>query len=95
MLAIARGLMSEPRLLLLDEPSLGLAPRFISQIFRLVQELNAKGLTIVLVEQNALKALSIAHYAYVLETGRLVREGDAKEVAGDPRVRQAYLGCED
>lgn len=95
MLAIARGLMAAPRLLLLDEPSLGLAPRFISQIFRLIVDLNKKGLTIVLVEQNALKALAIAHYAYVLETGRMVHEGEAKVVAGNPAVRKAYLGCED
>ncbi len=95
MLAIARGLMAGPRLLLLDEPSLGLAPRFISQIFRLIEDLNKNGLTIVLVEQNALKALAIAHYAYVLETGRLVHEGEAKVVARDPAVRKAYLGCED
>jgi len=95
MLAIARGLMAAPRLLLLDEPSLGLAPRFIAQIFRLIVDLNQKGLTIVLVEQNALKALAIAHYAYVLETGRLVHEGEAQVVAGNPAVRKAYLGCED
>jgi branched-chain amino acid transport system ATP-binding protein len=95
MLAIARGLMAAPRLLLLDEPSLGLAPRFISQIFQLIVDLNTKGLTIVLVEQNALKALAIAHYAYVLETGSLVHEGEAKVVAGNPAVRRAYLGCED
>jgi branched-chain amino acid transport system ATP-binding protein len=95
MLAIARGLMASPRLLLLDEPSLGLAPKFIAQIFRLIKDLNEKGLTIVLVEQNALKALSIAHYAFVLETGRLVHQGEAADVAGDPAVRKAYLGCED
>ena len=95
MLAIARALMSEPRLLLLDEPSLGLAPKFIAQIFKMIQDLNRDGLTIMLVEQNALKALAIAHYAYVFETGRLVHQGEAKDVAGDPIVRRAYLGCEE
>jgi branched-chain amino acid transport system ATP-binding protein len=95
MLAIARALMSGPRLLLLDEPSLGLAPKFIAQIFKMIQDLNRTGLTILLIEQNALKALSIAHYAYVLETGRLVHEGEAAKVARDSKVRMAYLGCEE
>lgn len=95
MLAIARALMSEPRVLLLDEPSLGLAPMLVLEIFKMVQDLNRQGLTILLVEQNAQKALSIADYAYVLETGRLVSEGEGKKIAADPVVRKAYLGIEE
>ncbi len=95
MLAIARALMSEPSLLLLDEPSLGLAPKLILDIFRLIQDLHAKGLTILLVEQNARKALSISDYAYVLETGRIIAEGTGEEMANNPVVRKAYLGCRD
>jgi len=95
MLAIARALMSEPKVLLLDEPSLGLAPLLVLEIFKMVQDLNRKGLTILLVEQNAQKALSIADYAYVLETGRLVSEGEGKKIAADPVVRKAYLGIEE
>jgi branched-chain amino acid transport system ATP-binding protein len=94
MLAIGRALMAQPRLLLLDEPSLGLAPRLVQQIFEIVQTINASGTTVVLVEQNAQQALRIATRAYVLETGSLVLEGSAAELAADPRVRRAYLGEE-
>ena len=95
MLAIARGLMSEPKTLLLDEPSLGLAPMLVLGIFEMVVDLNRQGLTILLVEQNAQKALSIADYAYVLETGRKVAEGEGKKIAEDPVVKKAYLGIEE
>ena len=95
MLAIARGLMSEPRVLLLDEPSLGLAPLMVLGIFKMIQTLNQDGLTILLVEQNAQKALTIADYAYVLETGRMVAEGEGKKIAEDPVVKKAYLGIEE
>ncbi|MBI2762550.1 MAG: ABC transporter ATP-binding protein [Chloroflexi bacterium] len=92
MLAIARALMSHPRLLLLDEPSLGLSPILVQQIFSIVREINEQGTTILLVEQNALQALSIAHRAYVLQTGRVVLTGPAREVMSDESVRKAYLG---
>jgi branched-chain amino acid transport system ATP-binding protein len=92
MLATARGLMSEPRILLMDEPSMGLAPVLVDQIFDVIKELNAKGTTILLVEQNALMALGVAHRAYVLQTGRIVLSGKADEVARDENVRKAYLG---
>jgi branched-chain amino acid transport system ATP-binding protein len=92
MLAIARGLMSEPRLLLLDEPSLGLAPLIVRDIFRTLKEINAAGVTILLVEQNAKKALAIAHRAYVLETGRIVRTGAGAELLADASILEAYLG---
>lgn len=92
MLAIGRALMSEPKILLLDEPSLGLAPLIVLEIFDLLQKLNKEGLTILLVEQNARKALSISDYAYVMETGRIVAEGEGKEIMDDPVVRRAYLG---
>ena len=95
MLAIARGLMSRPRILLLDEPSLGLAPLMVLGIFKMIQALNREGLTILLVEQNAQKALTIADYAYVLETGRMVAEGEGKKIAEDPVVKKAYLGIEE
>jgi branched-chain amino acid transport system ATP-binding protein len=94
MLAIGRALMAQPKLLLLDEPSLGLAPRLVQQIFEIVQTIHAGGTTVVLVEQNAHQALRIATRAYVLETGVLVLEGSAAELAADPRVRRAYLGEE-
>lgn len=92
MLAMGRALMSRPKLLLLDEPSMGLAPMLVEQIFSIIQEINAAGTTIMLVEQNANMALSIAHRAYVLETGEVVLSGDAKQLAENPEVRKAYLG---
>lgn len=92
MLAIGRALMSRPRLLLLDEPSMGLAPLLVEQIFRIVRSINEQGTTILLVEQNAHAALSIAHRAYVLETGTVVLEGPATEVLASSQVREAYLG---
>ncbi|HVV35720.1 MAG TPA: ABC transporter ATP-binding protein [Acidimicrobiales bacterium] len=94
MVAIGRALMSAPKLLLLDEPSMGLAPRLVAQIFSIVTEINAQGTTILLVEQNAAQALKRAHRAYILATGEVVREGDAAELAEDPAVRAAYLGIE-
>lgn len=92
MLAIGRGLMSQPRLLLLDEPSMGLAPLLVKEIFSIIKEINASGTTILLVEQNANMALSIAHQAYVLETGRIMLSGPAKELMESAEVRKAYLG---
>ena len=92
MLAMGRALMSRPKLLLLDEPSMGLAPMLVEQIFSIIQEINAGGTTIMLVEQNANMALSIAHRAYVLETGEVVLQGIAAELAANPDVRKAYLG---
>ena len=92
MLATARGLMASPRILLMDEPSMGLAPVLVDQIFDVIRELNKKGTTILLVEQNALMALSVAHRAYVLQTGAIVLSGKASEVASDESVRKAYLG---
>jgi branched-chain amino acid transport system ATP-binding protein len=92
MLATARGLMSKPTLMLLDEPSMGLSPILVEEIFRIIVEINKQGTSILLVEQNAQMALSIAHRAYVLETGRIVLAGPAKEIAENPQVRTAYLG---
>ena len=92
MLAIGRALMTAPRLLLLDEPSMGLAPNLVLMIFDLIKSINRQGTTILLIEQNANMALSIAHRAYVLETGNIVIEGPARELARDPRVKSAYLG---
>ena len=92
MLAMGRALMSRPRLLLLDEPSMGLAPLLVKEIFSIIKEINASGTTVLLVEQNANMALSIAHKAYVLETGRIILSGDAKELAASEEVRKAYLG---
>lgn len=92
MLAMGRALMSRPRLLLLDEPSMGLAPLLVKEIFAIIKEINASGTTVLLVEQNAHMALSIAHKAYVLETGRITLSGDAQELAASEEVRKAYLG---
>jgi branched-chain amino acid transport system ATP-binding protein len=92
MLAVGRALMSRPKLLLLDEPSMGLAPMLIQQIFDIVVEINEQGTTVLLVEQNAQQALSRAHRAYVLETGRIVKTGTGSELLDDPSVKDAYLG---
>jgi branched-chain amino acid transport system ATP-binding protein len=92
MLATARGLMSDPKILLMDEPSMGLAPVLVDAIFDVIRELNSRGTTILLVEQNALMALSVAHRAYVLQTGQIVLSGSAADVARDEGVRKAYLG---
>jgi branched-chain amino acid transport system ATP-binding protein len=92
MLAVGRALMSRPRLLLLDEPSMGLAPMLIQQIFDIIVEINQQGTTILLVEQNAQQALSRAHRGYVLETGRIVKTGPGAELLHDPAVKEAYLG---
>ncbi len=92
MLAIGRALMSHPDLLLLDEPSLGLAPQIIEKIFEIIQQINRKGMTILLVEQNALQALTIAHHGVVLETGRMVTQGLAQTLLSSDDVRRAYLG---
>ena len=92
MLAIGRALMSNPRLLLLDEPSLGLAPLVVHTIFEAIDEIKSKGTTILLVEQNAHAALGHSDRAYVLETGRIVMEGASKDLANDPRIKEAYLG---
>jgi len=92
MLAMARALMIRPRLLLLDEPSLGLAPRLTREIFDVIARLNAEGVTVLLVEQNSRRALALASRAYVLETGHVVVTGSARELAADPRIRAAYLG---
>lgn len=92
MLAIARALMVRPKLLLLDEPSLGLAPQIVSQIFEVIRDLNRKGVSVLLVEQNARMALKIAHRGYVLETGRITLSDKAETLLHDPRIRAAYLG---
>ncbi len=92
MLSIGRALMARPRLLLLDEPSLGLAPLLVKLIFNTIQEINARGVTVMLVEQNARAALKIAHRAYVLETGKIALHGPADELLHDERVRKVYLG---
>ncbi|KYH44341.1 ABC transporter ATP-binding protein [Branchiibius sp. NY16-3462-2] len=93
MLAIGRALMARPKLLLLDEPSMGLAPQFIRHIFSIVKQVNQQGTTVLLVEQNANQALKLAHRAYILETGRITREGLGRELASDDAVRAAYLGA--
>jgi branched-chain amino acid transport system ATP-binding protein len=92
MLAIGRALMARPRLLLLDEPSMGLAPQIIQLIFRIIKEINEQGTTILLVEQNAVQALTVAHRAYVMETGRIVKTGTGKDLLGDASIIEAYLG---
>jgi len=93
MLAVGRALMSKAKTMLLDEPSMGLAPLLVRDIFRIIAEINRAGTTILLVEQNAHMALSIASRAYVLETGRIILSGTGPELLGDPRVKEAYLGC--
>ena len=92
MLAVGRALMSRPTLLLLDEPSLGLAPQFVDRIFQVIQEINEAGVSLLLVEQNANMALQVAHHAYVLETGSIVMQGSGRELLESPEVRKAYLG---
>jgi len=92
MLAVARALMSRPRLLLLDEPSLGLAPQVVERIFAVLRDVSATGVSLLLVEQNAHKALQLAHRAYVLETGNIVMTGTGRELLASPEVRKAYLG---
>ncbi|MEG0768354.1 MAG: ABC transporter ATP-binding protein [Ruthenibacterium sp.] len=93
MLAIGRALMCSPKMVLMDEPSMGLSPLLVQEIFRIIRDLNQSGVTILLVEQNAKMALEIAHRAYVLETGTIAMSGDASELANDPKVRAAYLGA--
>jgi branched-chain amino acid transport system ATP-binding protein len=92
MLAIARGLMARPKLLMLDEPSWGIAPKFVAKVLEVIQQVNATGVSILLVEQNLHKALAIAHYGYVIQTGRIVMEGKGDELLHDDRIRKAYLG---
>ena len=92
MLAIGRGMMGEPRLLVLDEPSLGLSPLLVEEMFALVRRLNREGLAILLVEQNVVQSLALAHRAYVMENGRIVLSGEARVLVDDPQLRKAYLG---
>lgn len=92
MLSIGRALMASPRILLLDEPSLGLAPMIVRDIFKIIQDLNAEGTTILIVEQNALQTLKVAHYAYILEVGSIILRGTGDELLNNPRVKAAYLG---
>lgn len=92
MLAVARSLMSKPKIMMLDEPSLGLAPLVVKNIFEIIKEINNEGVTILLIEQNANMALRIADKAYVLETGKIVTEGTGKELLNDPKIKEAYLG---
>ena len=91
MLAMGRALMSHPRLIVMDEPSMGLSPLYVNEIFEIIQEISREGTTVLLVEQNAKKALSIANKAYVLETGKIVLRGDAKELMNNAQVKKAYL----
>ncbi|MEJ5258047.1 MAG: ABC transporter ATP-binding protein [Fervidobacterium sp.] len=92
MLAISRALMSRPKLLMMDEPSLGLAPILVEEVFEIIKKLNEDGMTILLVEQNAVGALNISHYGYVLETGNITLEGNSKDLLKDEKVKKAYLG---
>lgn len=92
MLAVGRALMSNPELLMLDEPSLGLAPILVQEIFSIIRKVNKMGKTVLLIEQNAYAALSIANYAYILEVGKIILEGEGKAMLNDPRVKEAYLG---
>jgi len=93
MLAVGRALMSEPDLIMLDEPSLGLAPLLVKDIFQIIKTINEAGKTVLLIEQNAYAALSIAHYAYILEVGQVVLQGEGKEMLSNPMVKEAYLGA--
>jgi branched-chain amino acid transport system ATP-binding protein len=93
MLAIGRALMSRPKLLLLDEPTLGLAPLIVREIFEALRRLNSEGLTILLIEQNANQALALSEYAYILENGQIVLEGKSVDLRGDPQVQRSYLGA--
>ncbi len=92
MLAIARALMSRPKLLLLDEPSMGLAPIIVADIFKIIKEINQEGTTVLLVEQNVRQALKVAHKGYVLETGKIIISGTSRDLINDPKVKEAYLG---
>lgn len=92
MLAMARAMMAHPRIFLLDEPSLGLAPKMVELVFSLIQRINERGITVLLVEQNAWKALELAHYGYVIESGKIQLEGEAKDLSNNPQVKRAYLG---
>ena len=92
MLAMGRALMSHPKIIVMDEPSMGLSPIFVNEIFNIIQEVSKSGTTVLLVEQNAKKALSIADRAYVLETGKIVLEGDAEVLMNDDSIKKAYLG---
>ena len=92
MLAISRGLMAKPQMLLLDEPSWGIAPKFVTKVLDTIQLINSQGVSILLVEQNLHKALAIAHYGYVIQTGRIVMEGAGTELLNDPNIKKAYLG---
>ena len=92
MLAMGRALMSNPKIILMDEPSMGLSPILVSEIFQIIKEVSADGTTVLLVEQNAKKALSIADRAYVLETGKIALTGDAKELLNNEQIKKAYLG---
>jgi branched-chain amino acid transport system ATP-binding protein len=92
MVAMARALMGRPRLICMDEPTMGLSPLFVDRVLELISAINREGVTIFMVEQNASLALSIAHRAYVLRTGRIVLDGEARDMARDPRIRDAYLG---
>ena len=93
MLAMGRALMSKPEMILLDEPSMGLSPIYVNEIFDIIQKIHESGVTVLLVEQNANKALMIADRAYVLETGKIIKEGNAKDLLNDDIVRKAYLGA--
>jgi len=92
MLAMGRALMSHPKMIVMDEPSMGLSPIYVNEIFQIIKDVSADGVTVLLVEQNAKKALSIADRAYVLETGNIILEGDAQELMNDESVKKAYLG---
>ena len=94
MLAMGRALMSHPKLIVMDEPSMGLSPLLVKEIFKIIRQVNRNGVTVLLVEQNAKMALEIANRAYVLETGKIKMEGEAQELANNIEVRKAYLGCE-